>query len=400
MMFLRIFLKIRTKFFTLVFLSLLGVNDVVTATEKQIVQIYVKQDFIDEVKKPSADQKNGMLVFTNPNNIQKFASGVFPTMTKYYDLSFIELIDIVTDGRQAINLKQLYWFYMKLSNLINNISASNKSNKKNSEEKEDYKEIKKSVKTNCEDISNCLNNNNFMQDIDLGEEKKDWQDKYGTTGLVGNQLTKKLLDKVGSKLSPFINQYKQGLILYYNYISQIAPEEHKQYITNTVKLLSNKDFTPISFKQFMVSPQATWLRNYAHTEDMVIYQLAVQPALKIKPLIFSLNDICNVCRKKFTSQSIKQLLPSNIVYCSVLESKELESKKQELTTTKVDSIFSAQGFNPFTNKTLLKNICQIRINCSINLEQKWTVEFTKDGANFEIKQPEVLAVAANLAEAF
>ena len=135
----------------------------------------------------------------------------------------------------------------------------------------------------------------------------------------------------------------------------------------------------------MISRSAEWLRNYAHTEDMLIYELVCRVFKIIKPQIFSLNDLCHICRKKFVQPSIKCLFPLNIVYCSVLK------LKRPLSTT-VDYVFSKQEFllEP-EDHTPLPNICQIRIVDLPEYTQQWRVEFMVDRYT-----PQVVACQANL----
>lgn len=369
-MFLRTSIKIRNKFFTLVFLGfLLVANDAVGAIELPVVEFCVKQDFLDEVKKTSLDQKNGMLIFPiiedNTNNVQKLASGIFPTMTKYYDPSFIELVDILL-GEESVNLKKLYRLYMKLADLINKVSA---------------KDATAYNLYNC--VYDCLID--IPESIKLGNEKNDWITKYeNDRAAPGNKLNTELLTAVGRELSPFIGQYKDNLKLYYEKIIEIAPEEHKRFISDALNALNKINPNPMDFKKFMTSHSAEWLRNYAHTEDMLIYELACGVFEIINPQIFSLNDLCHICRKKFVQPSIKCLFPLNIVYCSVLK------LKRPLPTT-VDYVFSKQKFLLEPDHKPLPNICQIRIIDLLNYTQQWTVEFMVDRYI-----PQVVAFQADL----
>lgn len=368
-MFIRTLIKIRNKFFTLVSLGfLLVANAAVVATESPVVEFCVKQAFLDEVVKTKSDQKNGMLIFPiiedSTNNIQKLASGIFPTMTKYYDPSFIELVDILL-GEESVNLKNLYRLYMKLADLINKVSS---------------KDATAGIVCSC--VHDCLKD---IHESIIGR-KSEWITKSNNGQFVpGNMLNKELFTEVQTVLPPFIDQYKNNLRLYYEKIIEFVPEENKRFISDALNTLNGIKPDPVSFKRFMTSPSAEWLRNYAHTEDMLIYELACRSLEMIKPQIFSLNDMCHICRKKFVQSSIKRLFPSNIVYCSVIK------LNRPLSTT-VDYVFSKQEFLlEAEDHTPLPNICQIRIVDLPKYTQQWRVEFMVDRYI-----PQVVAFQADL----
>ncbi len=328
------------------------------SAESTAITFEVKQEFIDDVKKPLDDQKNGMLVFyqseDEPGHIQKLASGVFPTMTKYFDISFIELVDILLP-ETSTQLKRLYLLYMKLADLISKIRG-----------KQDTKHAMSTTQF-------CLNN--IPESIDLGEEKDKWLEIYRSNKPIGNQLNNALFYKVEKQLSNLIPQYVDALDQYYNKTIYTAPPQHHTLILDALEQLKTIDITPTSFKRFMNQDDAIWLRNYAHTEDMMIYQL-YQGAPPIKPYIFSLNDLCYICRQKFTHPATKALLPNILVYCSIFQLQQREkSQKREYKKTTVDYVFDGNKFSPELNHRPIDGICQIRMPQYVPILQKFTVEF-------------------------
>ena len=356
-------MEIKTKIFTLASF-LLALNDAMGADANPAVTLDVQQSFIDDVKKPSSDQKNGMLVFPvqSTDEVRKFASGVFPTMSKYFDPTFLELVDILLPGKSP-ELKILYRLYAKLSDIINKTTSCSKPLQQSEKEA-----LEKSIETLKMDIIGCLSG--IPKGIDLGEEKDKWLDKCDSGQRLGNTLNKGLQAKVGAVLSNLISEYKEALCSYYEMIIvELAPEEHKNLVSLALESLRKTGSTPSEFKKFMNNPSAEWLRKYAYTEDMMVYQL-IKGILQMEPKIFSLNDMCPDCRKKFKHSTIRSQLPPNIVYCSILQ-------LHRPVSTTVDYIFDGHDFLQAQGQdhTPLFGICQVRIPEQFGVTQQWVVEF-------------------------
>ena len=273
------------------------------------VKFTVEPSIFSELKKPIKDQKNGMVIFYSAGGsivMEKIASGIFPPMTRVLDSSFIELVDVIF-SEKVQEFKNLYTLHTKLSDLISKLRCI----KREHGSKEELQDV-------CGFVKQCLEKSSA---IILSQDVVQKWLNVCTSKVPGNTMNKKLQSHVEKAMFHLIDSYIGKLASYYNDMLQCVPQKYKTGIVDAMQSLQNLDAkTIVGFKKFITSPKAQSLRNFAHTEDVLVYQRIKGLLPSLESQIFSLNDLCPVCREKFVIDApAKGWLPTNVVYISLMK---------------------------------------------------------------------------------
>ena len=305
---------------------------------------------LKEAAAPSGDNKNGMIAFPTGNvscsSMIKFASGVFPPITKYADPKLIELVDAVVP-EISDKLKKLNFLYVKLAALQSKVQGKNQATR-NADE--DCRYAFMVIYDTLIASSQYLMANGANQ-VDLQQAVQ----KFLGNDIPGSLEVKQLGEQVQFLLSPLFSQYIMALEKYFTDLQIAEPFMFFEQLGEAAKRSkANSNMDIATFKRFIKTPLAEPLRNFSHTEDIILYKRLNGTLPALDSLMFSFNDLCQLCRVKFSNfKPRRDLLPKTITYVS---------EKKYINTT-VDYIYEDQKFYVANEQghNSIEGVCQIRV---------------------------------------
>lgn len=330
----------------------------------------------------SPDSKNGMIVLLNgeegASGKLMLASGIFPLLTKCKDKSFTELVDAIVPQNASMlklwNLLSNALSYLKISMSKNNLNMTMR--KRNELKKEKLKDTSLTLEERERLEAQQITFTTLREELykNFLEESKAYLGEDSTTYIKmlrdpGNtNSTAPGIEEVGRMKSladhmlvAHLKEYTSVLEGYFNALKQIEPQYEERIgeaITATKGLyneLDSEQGSVTEFKKYLRSEKSAPLRDFAHTEDILLYKLSKNELPNISPFIFSFNDMCNACRKKLPQAIRSELLPENIAYFS-----KIKLNRPEPPTT-VDYIYTSGGPTTEDGHASIPHICQIRI---------------------------------------
>lgn len=297
----------------------------------------------------AADQKNIMVLYPfdapfDDSKKIKVASGLFPPLTRYLDPQVIELVDATFPGGSK-PLKALYFLYVKLADLINKAQVNRQSDA--------AKHVFELVKHILNQQKNFLIQNKefaLFTAQDLNKEVStllpdDIQQILGPT-VPGTTRIRGLRNQIDRLLKYFLEGYLHTLPAYFEQLKALEPLQFGEVLQDTAlycakqlpsHLLQEEGI--LSLKKALEGEASQGLRNFSHTEDIILYLRSqhnasssslgsspINPSTTssvsippLSPFFFSLNDLCQLCRIKFSPLSpSRTLLPPQMIYISQL----------------------------------------------------------------------------------
>lgn len=342
-------------------------------------------------------KKNGLIAFKADGTKLCFASGFFPTMTQYIDnktngasgsaqaVAFYEMVDLLMPS-DSLKIKYLNWILPKLDDMMSKVSLKQFDQ----------------AKCQCDRICNLLKDvteeslielkdaiDKFLIELKEAAEKKPG-DEYEKGAerkkedLNKGNLNSKILSirkDVTNNLQTLLTEYVNAAEDYLKVLKNLEPDcANIDVAIEEVKKLTKKETDGILKKLRTLRDPGEFknLKNFVHTEDLLLF-LQSKKRWKISPQIFSLKDMCNVCRKKFKRERIEEIVvngahssPQGIVFFSKLRSKGDASS--DMTT--VDCEYNGSGgvFSTEDGHVPIERLCQIRFPNPPTLEDNKNIK--------------------------